>query len=238
MNGNPVGPPALAILLLALLPPQTSNAQNTPPSTQPTPTQPTTQPVLPLSAEIARAVDQAQKLIRAPKPKTKPARNSLETKDPPPANPIKQIAQGLTGKKGTITVSVLDVVRNDSSTIFTTAPVTVKENMTQYPFVVEAQFDNPTATYLTEGQNRDQQRNPSIATRNRKDSEEHKPTHKLWILCKDDEAIRQWTKGTRHQVTGEILTASLDSVPNDYIQARLVLKMDTLSAPPTTQPDQ
>jgi hypothetical protein len=107
-----------------------------------------------------KAVEVAQQKVRAPEPAVRPARHSLEAQpDSPPLDFLSPIAQELVGKTGLIAFRVVDVARNDQLKIFQGAPRVVTERRAEFPYLVVAECDNPTATYLSAAQRREMQQN-------------------------------------------------------------------------------
>jgi hypothetical protein len=188
-------------------------------------------------AEVYRAVELAQKRIRSPKPVTRPAKNSAQRETPPdPENRFEDLEKQLMPKIGSIALRVVDVF--DARSLFLALPLDVQLARDTARFLVKAECENPTAPYVSPEDRRRFQQRPhpdasKAAATLRETVDGQKPVHELWILS-EDPAVRDWAKGSRHVIRPTVLSARLRVVPNDYVKAVLVVRLE--EPQPTTAP--
>jgi hypothetical protein len=211
------------------------------PATARADTGPATQPDESLMRELVRAVEMAQQKIRStPPPAPPPPKNTLQQSRATAApDVLKPVADSLVGKSGSIAVQVVDVYDNMRNLVFG-APPEVMRTYQRVPYLVVAECENPTATYLSDAQQRAvrEARDRGDATsgaRVRERAAAGKPAHRVWIPP-DDKAVQEWARGTRKYLHGEIVGASLGRTPlHDYVKVDIVLKL--MPAPDaTTEP--
>lgn len=186
-----------------------------------------------LRAEVIRAVEMAQRVIRQPKPATvapPPPRNSLQReqqRQQPPPDPLVPIARGLVGKSGLIGFEVQDVVANDGRHYPFGAPPVVRELDRRLPYLVIAIVDNPTPVQLTPAERKEiQQANqggrPKYADYVMTMAERRRPSHRLFVAT-DDPAAEGWGKGDARSLRGTIVAVSLDREIGGYVRANVVM---------------
>jgi hypothetical protein len=113
----------------------------------------------------------------------------------------------------------------------------ITERRSEFPYLVAAECDNPTATYLSPAQRREMQQNTQAgrseaAARIPETAEQQKPAHSLWILT-DDPGVVKWIKGEKRSAHAEVLTASLEQTLYDYVKANVCVRLEqaTTTAP-------
>lgn len=157
----------------------------------------------------------------------------------PPPDVLTPIAQELVGKSGLVAFEVVDVY--DRHRVFLLPELTQLPDRARY--VVSADLPNASATYLPDAQQRELQRqrargDAAGANAARRNAESRKPRHRLYLLS-DDERVVQWARGSRQSARAEIVSASFGKTMNDYVAARIVLRiLPSPATAPTTQSHQ
>ena len=224
-------------------------AAQVPAASQPTFSPATTRAATQLShsllREIARTVELGQQKMRARKPPAPPPRNSIErqalAKQPDVLTPL---SRELVGKRGSIAFTIVDVY--DNARTWLLAPPAVAEARRSMPYVVLADCEPTTTLHYTDVAQREmrsarERGDEKRVAQLRAGAEAARPRHRLWVLT-DDDRVRQWAQGTRRYIHAEVVSASVDQVPGDYLRAVVVLRMhreapaDAAAAPNLEQP--